>query len=185
MPTARIDPGAAVVNNIIYVVGGVISRPGGYQRFTRVESYNPNSNKWRRRAQLLVGKSEPSVARIGSTIVAADGYTAHRDTGDNESYSPRTNSWTMLAADPNPRNEACSGSIGGRLFVAGGSHNGRLLDSAESFNLLQSKWARKVSMPQAVTGAGSAVYNGQLYCLGGGDLDIGRDVFDYVQIYQP
>jgi len=193
MPTSRCSAAASVENNIIYVIGGV-TPPS--MRLNTVESYNPATNTWTEEAPLLVGKSEASVGlvkvsvggKIVQTIIAADGYTASGDTGDNEGYNATANSWKSLASDPTVRHEACTGSIGGKLYLAGGSNNqGTSLTVTESFNLSKNKWTTQASMPQAVTGTGSVVNKGLLYCFGGGDRNsqFQGNVFNYVQIYQP
>jgi len=185
MPTARVDAGVAVENNIIYVVGGY-STTGG--RLNTVESYNPATDKWTTEAPLLVGKSEPSVGMVGTTIVAADGFTASGDTGDNEGYNASTNTWSSLKADPTARNGACTGSIGTQLYVAGGYTGGGpgtpAMSLTESFKVSNNTWTTLAPLPQATVFAGSAVYNGLLYCIGGSDAYLGK-VLSNVQIYQP
>jgi N-acetylneuraminic acid mutarotase len=176
-----------VANDSIYVIGGCGEDP--YDRLSTVESYNPATDTWTEEAPLLVGKSQPSVGTllttmsppftptIRSTIVAADGWTADADTGDNEGYNASTNSWTPLATDPNPRNGACTGAIGGFLYVAGGN-----VTSTESFNLSRNTWKTLAPIPEWTQFPGSAVYNGLLYCFGGFGASGG---LNNTQIYQP
>ncbi len=174
MPTGRGCTGAAVEKRIVYVIGGCdLEDP--YDRLTTVESYDPATDTWTEEAPLLVGKSQPSVARVGTTIVAADGYTASGDTGDNEGYDATTNSWTSLTPDPMPRNGTCTGAIGGKLYVAGDGA------STESFNLSKNTWKTLASMPEPTQFPGSAVYKGLLYCFGG----FWGSALSNVQIYQP
>jgi N-acetylneuraminic acid mutarotase len=185
MPTARSSTGAAVYNNIVYVIGGT---DGFGNRLDNVESYNPATNTWTEEAPLLVGKSEPSVGLVGSTILAADGYTAGGISGDNEGYNVSSNSWTPLASDPHPRNVACVGSLNGLLYVAGGQVNGGTATKlTDSFKISKNKWNNHAHMPQAVADPAPAVYDGSLYCIGGGDhgSEFVGNVFNYVQIYQP
>jgi N-acetylneuraminic acid mutarotase len=175
MPTARGCAMAAVENDIIYVVGGCGEDP--FDRLTTVESYDPATDTWTEDAPLLVGKSQPSVAWVGTTIVAADGFTASGDTGDNEGYDVTTNSWTSLTPDPMARNGSCTGTIDGKLLVAGGFDT-----STESFNLSNKTWKTLAPMPALTQFPGSAVYNGQLYCFGGFSGGTG---LNNVQIYKP
>jgi large repetitive protein len=184
MPTPRNNAGTAVEDNIIYVIGG---NGSSQLRLDVVESYNPATEDWDTSlAPLLNGKSEPSVGRIGTTIVAADGFTVDGDTGDNESYSVADNTWTSLKADPEPRNEACAGAIGSEFYVAGGADNGALLGTTESFNLAENSWKSLASMPHATTDPVGTVYSGLLYCFGGGNSSTGGGtIYKYVQIYRP
>src|SRR5208282_4366874 len=63
MPTARSGTGAAVENNIVYVIGG---GDGIGDRLDNVEAYNPATDTWTEEAPLLAGKSEPAVALVGA-----------------------------------------------------------------------------------------------------------------------
>jgi N-acetylneuraminic acid mutarotase len=181
MPTARFSIGAVVENNIIYVIGG--NGSSGMLRLNTVESYHPATNTWTAEAPLLVGKSEPSVGLVGTTIVAADGYTLSQDTGDNEGYNASTNTWRALMSDPTLRNGACYGSISGQLYVTGGWDNAPpSLNVTSSFSVTSNKWTTQTALPHAVTVPGSAVNNWLLYCIGGTD---GTKALNYVQIYQP
>lgn len=107
---------------------------------------------------------------VGTTIVAADGFSASGDIGDNEGYNSSSNSWKSLTPDPTGRNEACSGSINGLLYVAGGSHDGLTNNTSvnESFNLSTNMWTTLARIPRPVAAAGAAVQKGLLYCFGGG-----------------
>jgi N-acetylneuraminic acid mutarotase len=186
MPTARRDAGVAVEDEIIYVVGG---NSASNLRATTVESYSPATDTWTEEAPLLVGRSEPSVGRVGNnlvgfTIVAADGYASG---GDTEGYDATTNTWTTLKADPDPggsgwRSWACTGGIGTKLYVAGGYYGGSL---NEAFNLHKNTWETLAPMPQAAMATGSAVYQGRLYCLGGTVAYWENGALSNVQIYQP
>jgi len=180
MPTARCSMGVAVRNNIVYVVGGYNAG-----RLKTVESFDPATDSWKEEAGLLVGKSEPSAGLVGTVIVAADGYTASGDNGDNESYNPATNSWKSAASDPTPRNAACSGVFGTELYLAGGYNGGASLTLNEAFNGSKNTWTTLTPMPQVALFAASAVNNGQLYCIGGTSTQQGSLVFSNVQIYQP
>jgi len=183
MPTARQSAGAVVEKNIIYVVGGY-SFAGG--RLNTVESYDPATNAWTELAPLLVGKSEPSVGLVGTTIVAADGDTTSGDTGDNEGFDALTNTWSSLASDSQGRNEGCSGTIGAKFYVMGGGNSGgTAVNVAESFTLKTNAWKSLASVPQAAAYAAEAVYKGRLFCFGGSSSTAGGTVYDNVQIYQP
>jgi len=185
MPTASADPGVAVENNIIYVIGGY----GSGLRLNTVQSYNPATGKWTTEAPLLNGKSEPSVGLVGTTIVAADGFTSSGgDNGDNEGYNASTNTWSSLKADPTARNGACAGSTGAQLYVAGGYPAGGpgtpAFKTNESFSVGKNTWTTLAPLPQVTVFAGATVDNGLLYCIGGVDAYEGN-LLSNVQIYQP
>ncbi len=183
MPTARCSMEAVVEKGIVYVIGGYNG-----SRLNTVEAYNPTTDSWTTEASLLTGKSELSAGLIGTTIVAADGFSSGGVTGDTEAYNATANAWSALTADPTFRNGACAGAIGGSLYASDGNDNSNnALVKNESFTLSSNKWTTLTSMPQTATDAGPAVYNGQLYCFGGSSFAnaFRGTVYDNVQIYQP
>jgi len=125
------------------------------------------------------------VGLLGSTIVAAGGFSAGGETGDNEGYNVSTNSWTSLATEPVARNASCTGVIKGSLYVAGGDPGPA--NSDESFKATKNKWTTQASIPQAVVAPGSAVFDKVLFCFGGSNngTPFEGTVYDNVQIYQP
>jgi len=178
MPTARSDSGAVVENNIIYVIGG--RNP---TRLQTVESYDPTTDTWTEEAPLLIGQSNFTVGRLGTWIVAADGYAEYGYAGDTEGLNPLTNAWETGTPDPTVRDGTCGGSIGSQLYVAGGYDYGPAITRTESFSS-KNTWETLADMPLATMLLYSAVYNGQLYCFGGSDAWEGN-LLDHVQIYQP
>jgi len=188
MPTAKCSMGIAVQKNIIYAIGGI---DNDNRRLTTVESYNQETDTWRKKAPLLVGKSDITAGLVAAMIVAADGYESDGDFGDNEGYRRNPNTWTSFMSDPTPRNAACGGGIGGEMYVAGGYPGGPpgtpAMSLTESFNVSTNTWETLVPMPQAAMwdgAAASAVYQGKLYCFGGWSSYVGT-VLGNVQIYQP
>ncbi len=186
MPTATDSINAVVEKGIIYVIGGYVPGSG---RVTTNFSYNPATDTWSTLAPLAVGKSEAALGLLGSTIVAAGGYTNSGVTGDNEGYNASTNTWKTLTADPTARQAGCAAVISGLLYLAGGAGGGTgpPLSLNERYSATTNKWATLKSMPLAVIGPGGAEVSGLLYCIGGsnnGGLFQGT-VYNNVQIYRP
>lgn len=178
MHNTRAAFGAVVEDNLIYVIGGY-----NPNRLNSVESYNPATDTWTDEAPLLVGKSDLTAGRIGTWIVAADGFSDNAQTGDNEVYNPSTNIWKSAAPDSTPRDAACGGVIGSQLYVAGGYSSWYALPLTESFST-SNTWQTLADIPQPTMFPFSAVYNGQLYCFGGQTSGDSADI-NTVQIYQP
>ena len=155
---------------------------------TTVEKYVPSTNTWTGEAPLLTGVSDVSAGLLGSSIVAADGYTTTGDLGTTEGYEVSTNTWSALTSDPNPRNASCYGVISGLLYAAGGLYANPSITEPltvnESFSATKDKWTTLTPMPTAAWFQGAAVDNNLLYCLGG-ELSYQGTVIGNVQIYQP
>jgi N-acetylneuraminic acid mutarotase len=185
MLTARQDAGVVVEKNIIYVIGGYNNTSGA---LNDVESYNPATDTWTEEAPLLISQYGLSGARIGTKIVATDGYeiSGGGAAGDTESYAASGNLWTSLTPDPMIRAYACSGTIGTQLYVAGGADNQIVAQTTtESFKPSNDTWATLAAMPQAAFIQGPAVYKGKLYCFGGWAAYQQGAELNNLQIYQP
>jgi kelch-like protein 18 len=119
LPTATSSIYPTVENGIIYITGG--SNSNG--RLTTLLSYNPANDTWSTLAPMKVGKSEPALALLGSTIVAAGGLLGDNTTAttDTEGYNAATNTWTTLTSMPTARQEGCFESIGDQIYFTSGN----------------------------------------------------------------
>ena len=70
LPTARYYSAAAVLNNLLYVVGGSTKDTLAGRT---VHAYNPNNNSWTTRASLPVGQWAPSAAVLNGVLYVAGG----------------------------------------------------------------------------------------------------------------
>lgn len=148
VPYSRYGARAAVVNGILYVVGGVSKDIyGGYQILTGVQSYDPTKNLWTTKAPMLTARVSPAVGVINGIMYVAGG-----SDWDNvklnslEAYNPVTNTWTttyasMLSAGrvprapmPTARNFASFVVFNGMLFVIGGLGSGGAVTTVEAFH---------------------------------------------------
>jgi uncharacterized protein (TIGR03437 family) len=184
MPISANSIYATVENGIIYVVGGFSAG----SRLTTVTAYNPATNTWSMLAPMKVGKSQPSVALLGNTIIAAGGLDNSTNAiTDNEGYNAATNTWTTLAPLPTARFQACFGINGGLLYTAGGhGMNGALLASMDAYDAPGNSWTTGLPpLPTAVSDPASATLGSRLYCFGGSSSGQGGGAtFNAVQIYQ-
>jgi uncharacterized protein (TIGR03437 family) len=181
----------ANLNSIYAVVeGGLVYIIGGYNgnRVSSVYAYNPATDTWTTEAPLIVGKSQPAVGLIGSSIIAAGGLNTNSSaTTDNESYNAANNSWATLAPLPAPRQAGCFGVLSGQLYFAGGngSSSNDLLPSVIAYNPATNAWETNLpTIPNELTNPGSAVAGNLLYCIGGSSSFRGT-AYNYVQIYEP
>jgi N-acetylneuraminic acid mutarotase len=121
MPTPRANFAAAVVNGLLYTVGG--SDAGGTNRST-VEAYSPGSNSWTSKAPLPSARGFPSGAgTINGVLYVAGGKNLDGAPTDTLfAYAPSTNTWSTKARMLLPGSGGAGGVIGGKLYVySGGS----------------------------------------------------------------
>ncbi len=94
MPTARSYPGVAVVNGVLYVLGGAF----GNDTVPTVEAYDPATNTWTTKAPMLTGRYGPIVGVVNGIIYIATG-VSFNGVADVEAYDPdpATDAWTTKA----------------------------------------------------------------------------------------
>jgi N-acetylneuraminic acid mutarotase len=109
---------AAVVDDIIYVIGGRLLNPD--HNLTAVESYDPSRDRWAQLSPL----PEPSGA-LGSAVldrkVHVFGGESRSATFDlHEVYDPASNTWSSAAPLPTARHGVAAVALNGKIYVIGG-----------------------------------------------------------------
>src|SRR5580698_5164799 len=96
MPTARWFGGSAVVNNILYVIGG---RSSTNVSLNVVEAYDPSTNAWSTMAPMPIVNDNVYATVENNIIYMVGGYSQANQTRRTNvlSYNPATDTWTTLA----------------------------------------------------------------------------------------
>ena len=130
LPNPRHHGGSAVVNGIIYLIGGQHGHDHDLVTQKDVHAYNPVSNTWTKVADLPVPSGTTGRSHITSAVVVKDnkiivlgGECVHGSNRTNmvSSFDPTTNIWTNLTPLPQSRYSGISGVMNGNLFYSGGS----------------------------------------------------------------
>jgi len=115
MPTARGRLAAAVVNGVLYAVGGEASFA---IPLATVEAYTPGNNRWTTKTPLPAARSHLNVGGIGNVLYVAGGLDASgQPTTTLFAYDTRTDTWTTKASMPTAGACGASGVIDDRLYV--------------------------------------------------------------------
>ncbi|XP_055354128.1 kelch-like protein diablo [Paramacrobiotus metropolitanus] len=160
MQLARCGHGAAVLNNHIYVFGGIRSNSSGSSDAT-IKRYDPPTNTWTYveplPAPLAFFASVAYNGHIytfgGSSLEGVATYWAFR-------YNPVAKQWSRLANMLTPR-QNCSACVGPNdlIYVIGGvSTHGEILACVETYDTHTDKWLTKRT----------ACVDDKIYVLGGG-----------------
>ncbi|KAI4785798.1 hypothetical protein KUCAC02_037544, partial [Chaenocephalus aceratus] len=111
MKTSRSRVGVAVVNGLLYAIGGY----DGQSRLSTVEVYNPETDSWTR-----VSSMNSQRSAMGTVVVDGMIYVAAAMTG---TLQPETDRWTLVTEMSASRSAAGVTVFDGRIFVSGG-HDG-------------------------------------------------------------
>ncbi len=123
MPSPRNHFSTAVVNGIIYAMGGQFGHDGCPGKHTQdsalVHAFNPQTNNWSRKADL---PNPNSHAEPGTFVYKGDIYTTGGENAKNKvwKYNPRTNKWSTFKLLAEELIAPIARIMDGRLIVAGG-----------------------------------------------------------------
>jgi len=135
IPTAVLCPGAAVVNGILYVVGGNTTITG---LTDVVEAYDSAHDSWSEKAPLPIADA-PALAVDGGLIYTIGGYSSGSgrianvyrynpgsapDTGILDAYDASSKSWTSLADMPQAAVAPGAVTLNGLLYCFSGASSG-------------------------------------------------------------
>ena len=192
MPTARNSFATAVVNGLVYTMGGMnqIDSPEAY--LGTVEVYDPETDSWESAAPMPMPRITPAVGVIGGEIYLAGGYvwdgveTGFLDRLDR--FDPETGMWTELAPMSLPRSLAAGVVLDGLFYVIGGwtdaGGGNAILGTVEVFDPAAGSWSTRAPVPHVREAAAAVSVGGHVLLAGGWDGTPGGYLWDLL-FYHP
>ncbi|RYF83603.1 MAG: kelch-like protein [Comamonadaceae bacterium] len=127
-PTARNSAASAVIDGLLYVVGGrqALPQPDGTLRQVNVpqlEVYDPVNDRWSTRAPMPQAQGGLAAAASGGRLYVFGGeqwVPEQKVFADCWVYEPGTNRWSALPPLPTPRHGLGAAALGDRIHVFGG-----------------------------------------------------------------
>jgi N-acetylneuraminic acid mutarotase len=191
MPTNRSALCANVVEDKIYLTGGIVyGPPPAFSSYTEVtEVYDPENDSWTTKASIPTPVCSYTSAVVNNKIHIIGGSTGHQTyTSFNQIYDPETDTWTEMQSIPTGVRFAAAGATTGtmapkRIYVQGGS----TAQFPDGSNLTQvydpekDVWSAGTPMLTPRGGLRVAVVNDELYAIGG--FTNGENVLGVNELY--
>ncbi len=122
IPTPRFNLSSVVLNNKIYAIGGHV--PPVFEGFSTVEEYNPVTNTWTAKTDLIQGRKYLSACVMNDKIYVVGGSSGHTAGVDYlssvEEYDPSTNTWIEKPNLPCILAGLSSAAVGQKIYISGG-----------------------------------------------------------------
>ncbi|KKY26920.1 putative kelch repeat-containing protein [Phaeomoniella chlamydospora] len=199
MPAALNHVNVAVVNGLIYYLGGLAAvEPTYWNASGACAVYDPSTDKWTILPDMPEGRAIGSAATMvgGETIYLPAGLLNTNLTDDNEgttamftSYNVVTREWTVLPDLPAPRDHAGKGQHGNMLYILGGRLYGHwnVVDTVFGYDIHAQVWSTNFTpMPTGRGGCASASIGSETFVAGGeGDPNTTTNVWPQTQAYDP
>ncbi|XP_078702857.1 kelch-like protein diablo [Branchiostoma floridae x Branchiostoma belcheri] len=163
LSSPRRGAGAAVIDKLLYVVGG----SDGLWALRQVEVFNPQTEEFVPAADMLEQRSSVCVLSYNSRLYACGGYDGSSSLRSCERYDPNYNEWTKIAEMSSRRSMAGIASLGVYIYIAGGYDGTSDLSTVEKYNTQLNEWSPVASMRSRRSMTGLAALNGKLYVVGG------------------
>lgn len=180
LPQAVNLPASAMVNGLIYVIGGQ-----GVGPLNTNYAYDAILDTWTVKAPMPTARYGCRAAAVDDVIYVMGGVPSGGGvTGANEMYDTTTNTWTSKAPMPTPRHRFGIGEVSGVVYALQGSTaSSPATTVAEAYDTLSNTWSTKASAATARTGVASAVWNSNVYLIGG--IDAANNVLALNGFYNP
>ena len=142
MPTRRDYFGVGVVSNRIYLIGGrgwpqVGNLGGSFLPVT--EEYNPKTNQWQKKNDILDLRLYSSTVVVGDQIFLIGGFVwqdgLRKDPATVDAYNPETDEWSDMPPMPTGKTPFGVAIVKGKIYVFGGEgEDGEFLSTVEVFD---------------------------------------------------
>ncbi|XP_050164047.1 kelch-like protein 18 isoform X1 [Myiozetetes cayanensis] len=165
MTTARSRVGVAVLNGLLYAIGGY----DGQLRLSTVEVYNPETDSWSKVESMNSKRSAMGTVVLDGQIYVCGGYDGNSSLNSVESYCPETNKWTAVTPMSSNRSAAGVTVFEGRIYVSGGHDGLQIFNSVEYYNPHTSSWHAVANMLNKRCRHGAAALGSRMFVCGGYD----------------
>jgi N-acetylneuraminic acid mutarotase len=170
LPSLITEHSAVVLEDKIYIIGGVDLLEGGKTDIVRV--FDIKSNQWSIAPPLPIPLDHVGVSTDGSRIYVVGGFAAgdmaRRPSDRLFIYDPIQNNWQEGTPMPTARGALTADFINGVLYAVGGINSSHIpVATNEVYDPVSNSWSETTPMPTARHHHTSAVANGQLYIIGG------------------
>jgi serine/threonine-protein kinase PknK len=140
-PTARLMMAWAVLNDQIWVLGGL--RNG--VALQTVESYNPQTGAWQTGPPLPMPLHHAAAATYRGEVVVLGGASGNLADGSNKVFALRGANWVELPSLSHARAAPAAAVVGDKLVAVGGQNSKKVVPQTEVFD--GSSWHDAADMP--------------------------------------
>ncbi len=172
MPTALNSMATGVIDNKLYVVGGM-QECAPCTPMNILQMYDPVTNTWQTKSPMPTPRINPKAGVMNGKLYVAGGYVNGIPVNTLEVYDPATDSWTTKATMPTGRILAGFEPVNNLLYATGESYVLNPADITYVYNPLSDSWSFEPANPLPTNMSAVATLNGSIYVAGGYSNDGG------------
>ena len=165
MEIARSETPAAVIDEMIYVSGGLVPTAQGVGVAASVERYRSDTDSWDSVADLPAPRHHSMSVAVDGLVYLLGGFGDGFDPWATAwVFEPQPNGWGEIAALPVAVGAGAAVEIEGIIYLAGGVPNGT---SLYAYDPAADTWETLAPMAQAREHTAAVAFDGDLWVLGG------------------
>lgn len=153
MHSKRFGVGVAVVNRLLYAIGGF----DGNDRLATMECYHPENNAWTILPPMKLGRSGAGVAALNQHIYVVGGFDGQNHLSSVERFDTDKQTWEMVADINTPRSALSLTVLDGKLYAMGGFDGQVFLTNVEVYDPAKNSWEEGTPLTSGRSGHASAV----------------------------
>ncbi|KAH1017837.1 hypothetical protein HUJ05_008431 [Dendroctonus ponderosae] len=155
MHYARLAVGVAVVNRLLYAIGGF----DGTIRHCSVECYHPENDEWTMIPPMYTERSGAGVCAMDKYIYVIGGYNGLQ-LNTVERYDTEKQVWDFVSSMKIQRSALSVTVLDGRIYAMGGYDGQEFLQDVEIYDPTTDTWTEGIPLPSGRSGHASAVCYG-------------------------
>lgn len=149
----RIGLGCAVVNRLLYAIGGF----DGTERLKSGECYHPENNEWTMIKPMKCARSGAGAAALGQFIYIVGGFDGSQQLSSVERYDTEKQEWTFVASIRLARSALTLTALDGKLYAMGGFDGTSIVTIVEVYDPSKDVWHEGVPLTSARSGHTASV----------------------------
>lgn len=153
MHSKRLGVGVAVVNRLLYAIGGF----DGHSRLASIECYHPENNAWSILPPMKTGRSGAGVAALNQYIYVVGGFDGRFQVSSCERYDTEQQIWDSVASIQIARSALSLTVLDGKLYAMGGFDGHSFLNIVEVYDPSNDRWEEGTPLTSGRSGHASAV----------------------------
>ena len=168
IPIPVFVPASAVVNNILYVIGGIANTSTGAPT-SFVQAYNPNTNSWTPKTPMPTPMDSMNAVVDGGFIYVIGGFDGAMRSAVVQRYDPATDTWASPPPAPLQvaKSDSAVGVINSTIISAGGLANTGASHDNEGYSPATNTWKILESDTTTRDGQCGATVGNLFYVVGG------------------
>ncbi len=174
-PTAVTSVDAAMIDNLIYVPGGINAEG---QKLALLEIYDPTSDSWQAGPPLPAPRAGYALAAIDGRLYVFGGRDQSGPVSTTFIFNPQTQTWSEGEPLPLALSDMAAAQNDKQLFVTGGLTSGER-PSRQTWRYRNGQWDERAPLPEDRIGGRGVFVTNRLYVLGGSQAT------EAVLLYQP